>query len=122
MNAMDSIRLTGLQATGFHGVLDFERANGQLFLIDVALHLSLAPAAAADDLALTVNYGALADSIVAAVESDPVDLIETVAQRVADVVLAHELVDSVDVVVHKPNAPISVAFDDVTVEITRSRA
>jgi 7,8-dihydroneopterin aldolase/epimerase/oxygenase len=117
----DRIRLTGLRASAFHGVLDFERANGQLFLIDLTLHLSLAPAAASDDVADTVHYGELAEAVVKAVESDPVNLIETVAERVATVVLAYPLVDTVDVVVHKPNAPISVPFDDVTVEITRSR-
>ena len=118
----DRIRLTGLRASAFHGVLDYERRNGQLFLIDLTLHLSLAEAAATDDLAKTVDYGELSEQVVKAVESDPVDLIETVAERVASVVLANPRVDLVDVVVHKPNAPIGVPFDDVTVEITRSRA
>ncbi|HWH25687.1 MAG TPA: dihydroneopterin aldolase [Pseudolysinimonas sp.] len=117
----DRIRITGLQVNAHHGVFEFERTNGQLFVIDVTAHLSLAPAGASDELAQTVHYGELAEAVVRAVEADPVDLIETVAERVASVVLGFDLVDVVDVVVHKPNAPIAVPFTDVTVEITRSR-
>jgi dihydroneopterin aldolase len=118
---LDRIVLTGLRASAFHGVLEQERANGQLFLIDVTVHLSLREAAATDDLDDTVHYGVLAEQVVAAVESDPVDLIETVAERVATVALGFARVHRVDVTVHKPNAPITVPFDDVAVSITRSR-
>ncbi len=77
--------------------------------------------ALSDDLANTVHYGELAEEVVAAVSSDPVDLIETVAERVAQVVLAHIPVQRVEVTVHKPQAPISVEFADVAVTIERSR-
>jgi dihydroneopterin aldolase len=117
----DRIALTGLRATAFHGVLDQERRDGQLFLIDVTVHLSLREAATSDDLDDTVHYGVLAEKVVAAVESDPVDLIETVAERVATVALSFSRVESADVTVHKPNAPITVPFDDVSVSISRSR-
>ncbi len=117
----DRIALTGLRATAYHGVLEHERRDGQLFVIDVTVHLSLREAASSDDLDDTVHYGVLAEQVVAAVESDPVDLIETVAERVAAVALAFARVDAVDVTVHKPNAPITVPFDDVSVSITRSR-
>lgn len=121
MNFGDCIRLTGLRASARHGVLEHERANAQLFIVDVVLNLSLLESGRTDDLAATVHYGELAEAIVAAVERDPVDLIETVAQRVADVVLANERVGMVEVTVHKPNAPISVPFADVSVTITRGR-
>ncbi|HEX7834503.1 MAG TPA: dihydroneopterin aldolase [Pseudolysinimonas sp.] len=121
MTTADRITLTGLRATGFHGVLEHERANGQLFLIDVTVHLSLHRAATTDDLDDTVHYGVLAERVVTAVEADPVDLIETVAERVADVALGFSRVDAVDVTVHKPNAPITVPFEDVSVSITRTR-
>lgn len=117
----DSIRLTGLQAMAHHGVLDFERANGQLFIIDLVLWLPLGPAGLSDDLTKTVHYGNLSDAVVGAVERDPVDLIETVAERVAAVVLENPLVETVEVTVHKPNAPIEVPFTDVTVTIVRDR-
>ncbi|MCU1409633.1 MAG: folB [Rhodoglobus sp.] len=121
MNPLDTITLTGLRASAFHGVLEHERRDGQEFIVDVTVHLKLNEAAAADDLALTIHYGELAEEVVAAVESDPVDLIETVAERVAQVVLAHRAAVVVSVTVHKPHAPIAVPFDDVSVTITRGR-
>ncbi|HEY8912774.1 dihydroneopterin aldolase [Lacisediminihabitans sp.] len=121
MNYADTIALTGLRVFAHHGVLDHERENGQEFVIDVRLSLDLAAAAETDDVAQTVHYGVLAEQIAAAVSNDPVNLIETVAQRVADVVLAYELVLLVTVTVHKPEAPISIPFDDVSVTVTRGR-
>lgn len=121
MNPMDEITLTGLRASAFHGVLEEERREGQVFIVDVTVYLPLGSAASSDDLDNTIHYGELAEEIVAAVESDPVDLIETVAERVAQVVLAHELAVFTRVTVHKPNAPITVPFDDVSVTITRGR-
>lgn len=117
----DSIALTGLRASAFHGVFEHERENGQEFVIDVTVSIDLAAAAASDDLDRTIHYGVLAEQIVAAVERDPVDLIETVAERVARVVLEHRAATSVRVTVHKPSAPITVPFDDVAVTITRGR-
>ncbi len=122
MTSADRIVLTGLRATGHHGVLEHERQDGQVFVIDVTVQLSLREAAANDDLDDTVHYGVLAEQVVAAVETDPVDLIETVAERVAAVALGFSRVDRVDVTVHKPDAPITVPFADVAVSITRSRS
>ncbi|TBN57970.1 dihydroneopterin aldolase [Glaciihabitans arcticus] len=119
MNPFDRITLTGLRANAFHGVLAEERRTGQVFIIDVTVHLQLQEAAATDDLAQTIHYGELAEEIVGAVERDPVDLIETVAERVAQLVLAHEPAKIVEVTVHKPSAPINVPFADVSVTIVR---
>ena len=118
----DRITLTGLRVHANHGVFDFERAAGQEFVIDVSVAVDLAAAASGDDLGRTVHYGELAEAVVAAVERDPVDLIETVAERVAGVALGWAAVDEVEVTVHKPQAPISVAFTDVSVTIVRGRA
>ncbi len=121
MTPLDEIRLTGLRATAHHGVFDFERRDGQEFVVDVIVRLPLGPAASGDDLAATVHYGELAEQVVAAVESDPVDLIETVAERIAAVALSFPAAHEVVVTVHKPRAPITVPFDDVSVTITRRR-
>ena len=121
MSASDHITLTGLRASAFHGVLEHERRTGQVFIIDVTIWLDLEAAAASDDLDLTVHYGELAEEVVAAVETEPVDLIETVAERVAGVALAHPPVTRVIVTVHKPSAPITVPFADVAVTIERQR-
>jgi dihydroneopterin aldolase len=119
---LDQITLTGLRASAFHGVFDHERRDGQVFVLDVAVSLDFAAAAASDDLELTIHYGELAEEIVGAVERDPVDLIETVAERIAQLVLAHKAAQLVTVTVHKPSAPVTVPFDDVSVTITRSRS
>ncbi|MFI6350808.1 dihydroneopterin aldolase [Streptomyces sp. NPDC050560] len=119
---MDRVALRGLRALGHHGVFAREREDGQTFVVDVVLGLDTAPAAADDDLAKTVHYGIVAEEVVAVVEGDPVDLVETLAERIAAVCLKHERVEEVEVRVHKPDAPITVPFDDVTVTITRSRA
>lgn len=118
----DRITLTGVRVRAHHGVYDFEREQGQEFVIDVSVAVDLSAAASGDDLGATVHYGELAEAVVAAVERDPVDLIETVAERVAAVALAHPAVDEVEVTVHKPEAPISVPFTDVAVTIVRGRA
>ncbi|MGO4689535.1 dihydroneopterin aldolase [Glaciibacter sp. 2TAF33] len=117
----DSITLTGLRVNAHHGVYDFERQNGQDFVIDVTVWLDLALPAGSDDVAETIHYGELAVEVADAVRRDPVDLIETLAQRVADVVLAHAPAQRVQVTVHKPDAPIEVPFTDVAVQITRTK-
>ena len=117
----DRITLTGVRVRAHHGVFDFEREEGQEFVIDVSVAVDLAAAASGDDLGSTVNYGELAEAVAAAVRRDPVDLIETVAERVAAVALGYPAVEEVEVTVHKPEAPISVPFADVAVTIVRSR-
>lgn len=119
--AEDRIRISGIAATGFHGVFDHERREGQTFIADVVLHLDTRPAAAGDDLGRTVDYGEVASQVAAVITGEPADLIETVAERIAAVVLTATAVSAVDVTVHKPSAPIPVPFEDVTVEIHRSR-
>ena len=111
------IRLSGLRAKGFHGVLDFERRNGQEFVVDLAIDLKMP---VTDDIAETVHYGQLAGSVVAIISGQPVNLIETLAERVAAEVLTDRRIRSVSVTVHKPQAPIDAQFDDVSVTISRS--
>lgn len=117
----DRITLTGIRVQANHGVFDFERQNGQEFIVDVIAWLDLSAAASADDLLRTVNYGILAEEVAEAVATSPVDLIETVAERVANVVLANPAVTHTEVTIHKPHAPISVPFSDVSVTIVRAR-
>jgi dihydroneopterin aldolase len=117
----DRLALRGLRAHAHHGVFEDERREGQEFVVDVELGLDTRPAAAGDDLSATVHYGELAERLHGALAGDPVDLIETLAQRLADVCLAEPPVTWVEVTVHKPDAPIRVAFDDVSLTIHRSR-
>lgn len=118
---LDRIVLTGLTVRGFHGVFDHERRDGQDFVVDVVLHLDTRAAAAGDDLTLTAHYGELATTLAEAVGRDPVNLIETLAERLARQALADPAVLAVDLTVHKPFAPIPLTFDDVAVTIRRTR-
>lgn len=118
---MDRIAIEGIEVFGHHGVLDHERELGQRFVVDVRLGLDLAAAAASDDLGDTVDYGALSAAVAAIVAGDPVDLIETVAGRIADRCLDDPRIVEVDVTVHKPGAPLPVIARDVTVTVHRTR-
>lgn len=116
---LDRVGLVGLRARGRHGVLAAERELGQEFVVDVELGLDTAAAASTDDLGRTVDYGVLAGRLVAAVEGEPVNLLETLAQRLADVCLSEPMVEEVEVTVHKPSAPVPHPLSDVTVRIHR---
>ncbi|MBE1486516.1 dihydroneopterin aldolase [Plantactinospora soyae] len=117
----DRIVLTGLRARGRHGVYDFEREQGQDFVVDVVLELDLRPAARSDDVTDTVHYGELAGRLVDIVTGEPVNLIETLADRLAVACLADPRVAAASVTVHKPQAPIPHDFADVAVTLTRRR-
>lgn len=118
----DRISLRGLRAFGRHGVLDHETAYGQEFLVDAVLSVDTRAAAAADDLRLTADYGALAGRLAAIVAGPPVALIETLAQRLADACLDDPAVLAAEITVHKPHAPVGQLVADVAVSIQRSRA
>ncbi|MFO7300307.1 MAG: dihydroneopterin aldolase [Actinomycetes bacterium] len=117
----DRIDLKGIEVLAVHGVYPEERERPQLFRVDVTAHLDLGPAGRSDDLAQTLDYGKLASEIAGVVRSESHQLIERVAQSVADAVLAHEIVDRVTVTVHKPQAPVEVELADVSVTIERER-
>ena len=118
---MDVISLTGLRVFGRHGVLPEERRDGQDFVVDVQLTVDTRAAATSDDLADTVDYAALADQLAAVVSGEPVNLIETLAERLAAVCLADARVAAATVTVHKPQAPIPHEFADVAVTVRRAR-
>ncbi|BBZ47049.1 dihydroneopterin aldolase [Mycobacterium parmense] len=117
----DRIELRGLTVRGRHGVFDHERANGQDFVVDVTVWIDLADAAASDDLTDTYDYGALAKLAADVVAGEPCNLIEAVGGRIADRVMDDQRVHAVEVVVHKPQAPIEQRFADVAVVVRRSR-
>ncbi|MEV4635837.1 dihydroneopterin aldolase [Actinoplanes sp. NPDC049548] len=117
----DRISLSGLRVRGNHGVFDFERRDGQDFVVDVELEIDLAKAAASDHINDTVHYGELAGRLVEVVAGEPVNLIETLADRLAVVCLDDDRVHAATVTVHKPQAPIPHEFADVAVTLRRTR-
>lgn len=118
----DRIKLTGLTVFGHHGVFAHERENGQDFVVDVTLETDTSVAAASDDVTDTIHYGVLADRLAAVVAGEPVNLLEKLVQRLAEVCLDDPRVTAAEVTVHKPSAPIEQRFTDVSVTIRRERA
>ncbi|MEV0250174.1 dihydroneopterin aldolase [Nocardia sp. NPDC050712] len=117
----DRIELRGLRVFAHHGVFDFERRDGQEFVVDLTLWTDFTAAAKSDDIADTVHYGELAESAVRIVSGTPRNLIETVVAELADEVMTDPRVRACEVVLHKPSAPIPHTFADVRVVTSRSR-
>jgi len=119
------IQITGLRVFAHHGVFDFERQNGQDFFIDATVWLESSSALVSDDLNETVHYGTLAEAIVDNVRGEPVDLIETLAQRLLEMVLNFggptSPIRRAEITVHKPNAPIPHDFADVAITVEGAR-
>lgn len=122
MSGSDLISLIGLRQYGYHGVLADEREQGQDFVVDAEIELDVGPAARSDDVADSVHYGELATALAAVVTGKPVNLLETLAERLIDICLSFPLVDAATITVHKPNAPVTETFADVSVRIRRTRA
>jgi dihydroneopterin aldolase len=122
MMTADQVVLTGIIGRGHHGVFAFERDQGQDFVVDLTCAMDLDVAARSDDLADTIDYSALAAAVVADIERDPVNLIETLADRIARTCLRNPRIATATVTVHKPQAPMPVRVGDVAVTLTRSNA
>ncbi len=118
---VDRVCVRGVRGRGTHGVLDHEKRDGQDFVVDVVLHVPTLRAGRSDDLADAVDYSVVARLVHDVIVGPSLDLVEAVAEQVASVVLADPRLLAVDVTVHKPQAPVDVPFDDVTVTIRRTR-
>lgn len=116
----DRIRLTGIEVLGRHGVYTSEKFSEQPFVVD--LDCVLDRGTTGDDLETTVDYGRLAEQVASIVEAESVDLIETLADRIAvECLEQHPLISRIKVTVHKPEAPISVPVRDTAVQVKRRR-
>lgn len=115
------IRLSGVEAIGYHGVLDSERAKGQRFIVDCELEVDTKLAIETDDINDAVDYSAVAELINTQIQSEPVNLIEVLANRIATEILKNFLlVKTVEITVHKPDAPIEVPFKNVSTTVIRT--
>ena len=116
----DQIVLTGIHGFGYHGLFEHERKDGQDFFVDLTLSVDLTAASQSDAIEDTVNYAEITDLVVEEITSNPVNLIEKLAARIAERVLnQHIKVQSVVVTVHKPQAPVSADVKDISVTISR---
>ena len=111
----DKIALTGISGFGFHGVFESEKRDGQIFLVDLEAETDFSTAAVSDDVSDTVNYATLADIAHKAITGEPFNLIEKLADQIAQKCLALSGVQKIRVTVHKPQAPIEVPFGNVSV-------
>jgi dihydroneopterin aldolase len=116
----DQIRVNGIKAIGYHGVLPHEAIEGQEFSVDLLVTLDLRAASLSDDLTQTINYADLAQIAHDNIVGERVQLIERLAGRIAEEISsAYSQITSVSVTVHKPHAPVDVNFEDISVTITR---
>ncbi len=118
----DRIQILGIEGFGYHGVFDHEKEYGQIFKVDVTLDLDLSKASQSDDLADTVDYGAISDLVESLITGAPYALIEKLAGTIAaEIISKFPLIEKVSVTVHKPQAPIAVKFADVAVTVIRTQ-
>lgn len=118
----DRIVLSGMAFQARHGVNDWEKTQAQRFEVDVELRLDLGPAGRADDLDLTVDYRAVYEATREVVESRVFDLIEALAEAVANAILALDArVEAVAVRVRKPEVQLGGPLESAAVEIRRAR-
>ena len=116
----DRIIITGISAIGFHGVYPEERSQGQRFVVDVTLSLDLSVPGTNDHLINTVDYSKVAELIHEIIVGEPFQLIERLADEIAHRVLrTYSLVHSIEVTVHKPDAPVGISISDLAVQLTR---
>ena len=117
----DTITITGLRLRGYHGVFEHEKRDGQEFIVDLSIELDLSPAGSSDDLQNTLDYSVIVDEVAQRVTGESVDLIETLAHDIAQLVLNHLQPTAVTVTVHKPQAPVGHPIEDIAVSIRRER-
>jgi 7,8-dihydroneopterin aldolase/epimerase/oxygenase len=116
----DQINITGIKAFGYHGVLPHEAIEGQEFIVDLLINLDLQAASRSDELTDTVNYADLAQIVHENIVGERVQLIERLAGRIADEIkAAYRQILSISVTVHKPHAPVTLDFTDISVTISR---
>ena len=117
----DTITITGLRLTGYHGVFEHEKRDGQEFVVDLEIELDLSSAGSTDELQNTLDYSVLVDEVAQRVTGQSVDLIETLAHDIAQIVLKHPQPTALTVTVHKPQAPVGHPVHDIAVTIRREK-
>ncbi len=121
MKEHDIIHLKGMEFFSFHGVLPEEKRLGQRFIVDVDLFTDFRKAARSGQISDTVNYAEVYELVRFEVEKTCYDLLESLAESIAAKILEEFNCRAVRVELHKPNAPISGIFRDVSVEVVRER-
>jgi 7,8-dihydroneopterin aldolase/epimerase/oxygenase len=121
VSAGDRIEIRGLRAMGTHGVLAEEQARAQPFEIDLDLDTDLRAAGRSDDLADTIDYGAVVEQGAGVVTGERHALLERLAERIAETVLVDTRVDGVAVTLRKLRPPVPVDVSSAGVRVVRRR-
>ena len=117
--AIDKVTLTGIRVFGYHGVFDHEKKNGQEFIVDVDISYKTNKAIDTDNLKYTIDYAEVALLVKDIIEGESRNLIETVAEEIANKIMKKFDIKTVRVTLHKPNAPVDVELRDVSVSVER---
>lgn len=118
---MDKIIINNLDVFAYHGVYPEENEKGQHFFVSASLYTDTREAGLKDNLSLSTNYGEVCQLIHSFVESNVFQLIETIAEHLAEIILREfPLVEKVELQIFKPEAPIGLPFENVSVNIIRS--
>jgi dihydroneopterin aldolase len=115
----DQIEILGIEGFGYHGVFPQERRDGQNFLVDIVLKLKSSKARKSDQLSDAIDYSRVISLVHETIVGEPFNLIERLAEVIAEKILATYDVKSVEVVVHKPDAPIGLKVSDIALRIKR---
>ena len=115
------IKISGLSAFGYHGVFEHEKINGQEFIVDLEINYDASSAISSDNIAEALDYGEITKSVKDIIENTRRDLIEVLANDIADLLIKKDKVIEVSVVLHKPQAPVAVKVSDIAVKITKTK-
>lgn len=119
---MDKIIVKNLKLFCYHGVNPEEKIDGQNFVFDIEAGVDLSLPCKTDNVDDTVSYAKIIKTVRRVAQSEKNDLLERVAQRVADeLFLEFDKINSLVITLKKPEAPIKADFDYVAVTIERSR-
>lgn len=118
---MDIIQLTGIRCYGYTGYLAEERFLGQWFEVDLRLHIDLAPAGKSDQIEDTLDYRSIISEVKNIISTQKFDLVEKLADTLAQAALSHSLVQKVELKLHKVAAPIPDFGGRITIELQRSK-
>ena len=116
---MDEIAIVGIRGFGYHGLFDHEKRDGQEFIVDLKIAKDLSLAGASDEIDATVDYGKLAVRVKELIESGSFNLIERLAEVIAERIKSEFTVEAIEVTVHKPKAPVDLQFEDISVTVKR---
>ncbi len=119
--SVDKVLITGIKTFGYHGVFEDEKKNGQTFIIDLEYSYDTNKATQTDDLIHAIDYGSVAIRTKAIVETGSFNLIEKLADHLAETLLKEFTFNSIKISIHKPNAPINLEFSDVVVVAERKK-